>query len=119
MATVAQASFKTRPKDVMMITIGSGDDQITVSVLPPSKEIHDDLVKLAVIVDQSINGTIDYGSIDMNDCLAVVGCALSHNTQLRKIDAEYLTRIGFDMSDISEFVNCLLLFLSELAKSKN
>lgn len=119
MATLATARFRTAPKDVMRIALGSGVDEVAVDVLPPTKEIHEDMLALAAIVDDAVDGTLDRSTLDMTECLSVVGNALSRNTDLRHISAEYLEGIGFDMEDIADFLGLYLFFVKALTESKN
>lgn len=119
MATVAEACFKTCQKDVVVIALGAGDKELTIKMLPPTKEIHDDLMNLSERLDLIAGGEIALDGIDMRTYLEVAANAMSNNTDLRVVTADYLESIDFEMIDILEFIGLYLYFLSELVKPKN
>ena len=44
---------------------------------------------------------------------------MSHNTDVRVITGDYLESIGFDLSDVGDFIGLYTYFVSELVDSKN
>lgn len=116
MATIAETRFKTR-KDVLKLTIGEGDGELTVNMLPPTKEMYEDMAALCGIVARVASGEEECA--DIHELLCVVGNAMSNNTSLKRITGDYLESIGFDMVDVLEFASAFTYFVSELAKSKN
>ena len=116
MATIAETRFKTK-KDVLKLTIGEGDGELTISMLPPTKEMYEDMAALCGVVARVASGEEE--SADLKDMLCVVGNAMSNNTALRRITGDHLESIGFDMVDVLEFASAFTYFVSELAKPKN
>lgn len=119
MAEIRGTNYANRSKDVLVVTLGTADDSFDIRILPPTVEMHNGLVKVAGWVDEASKGTLDYGSFDMDECLSLVARAMSNNTDLRAVTAGYLNSIGFDMSDIGDFIGLYIFFVTELMKGKN
>lgn len=119
MSVLAEHDFRTRRKDVIRVTIGDDRDETVLSILPPTKRIHEDLVRVAGVVDSAQAGELDYERLDLRDCLEIVARAMSHNTECRRITADYLESIEFDLLDIGDFIGLYLFFIMELAKGKS
>lgn len=116
MATIAEASFKA-VHDVLKLDVGSGDGKFTVKVLPPTKDMHDDMMALAGVIDRVLGGEEQAAGLD--DILCVVANVLSNNTSLKRVTGDDLESIGFDMIDVVEFASVYFQFVAELVKSKN
>lgn len=116
MATIAEAVFRTQ-KDVLKLTIGDDDAELTINMLPPTKEMYEDMATLCGIVARVASGESD--EVNLHELLGVVAHAMSNNTSLTRITGDYLESIGFDMVDVLEFASAFTYFVSELAKSKN
>ena len=119
MATVADVAFKTKRKDVLQMRLGDGDGAVTIRMLPPTKDIHDDMTKVGEIIDGAMDGTIDRNEIDDAALLEVVANAMSNNTDLTRITPENLENEGFEMSDVADFVTLYRIFLVKLVEAKN
>ena len=119
MAEIRGTNYASRNKDVLVITLGSEDDSFDLKILPPTVDINKGLVEVAGWLADAADGTIDYDSFDMDECLALVANAMSNNTDMRRITCDYLNGIGFDMSDIGDFLGLYVFFVTELMKGKN
>lgn len=108
--------FSTRKKDVLVINLG---DDGELKLLPPTVEIHKGMVEVAKVVEQATEGTLDYSDLDMGEYLRLVAAAMSHNTDMRRITPEHLEAIGFDLSDIGEFLGGYIFFVTRLVEGKN
>ena len=116
MATIAEARLKTR-KDVLKLTIGVGDEELTVSILPPTKAMYEDMTALCGVLARVASGEDECA--DLGDLLSVVANVMSNNTSLTRVSAERLEAEGFDVVDVLEFANAFACFVKELAKPKN
>lgn len=119
MAEIRGTDYSNRNKDVLVVTLGSENDSFDLKILPPTVDINKGLVKVAGWLAEAADGTLDYDSFDMEECLHLVATAMSNNTDMRRITADYLNGIGFDMSDIGDFLGLYLFFVTELMKGKN
>ena len=119
MAELASIDFRKRNKDWISVTMGEGEDEITIRVLPPTKRIHAGLVELGGYIDAAEEGKLDYETFDMSECLELVAQSLSHNKEKRVITVDYLERIDFDLADVGDFIGAYLFFIMESAKGKN
>ena len=75
MATIAEATFKAI-HDVAKLEVGSGDGKFEIKMLPPTKDMYDDMVTLGGIVENAgpfiplifhvslLNGSISQNSIE-------------------------------------------------------
>lgn len=106
--------FSKREKDVMIITLDTD-----IKILPPTLGINKGMVKVAQMIEDASEGKLDYASIDMGEYLEIVAAAMSNNTDMRRITPEYLESIGFDISDIGEFLGGYLFFVTRLVEGKN
>jgi hypothetical protein len=114
MAEYRGPDFSNREKDVMVVTLDTD-----IKILPPTVDINKGMVKVAQMVEQAAEGTLDYATVDMDEYLAIVAATMSNNTDMRRITPEYLNSIGFDMSDIGEFLGGYLFFVTRLLEGKN
>lgn len=119
MAAIQGTDYVNRKKDVLVIRLGTKEESFELRILPPTKGIHDGLVRVAGIIDDLMNGNGARESVDIDACFELVATAMSNNTALRAITAGYLEEIGFDLSDIADFLGSYLYFVTELASSKN
>lgn len=115
--------FTKRRKDCITFTLPEGpgsEDGFEIGVLPPTKRIYDGLADIAGMIDRWTNGEdFDADGPDMDAMLETVANAMSHNVQMRRVTPQFLDDIGFDMSDIGEFVGAYLYFISQLVDAKN
>lgn len=116
MATIAEATFKA-VHDVAKIEIGEGAGAFTINMLPPTKDMFDDMVALMDVIDRVQKP--DGQPCELHDLLSVIANVMSNNTSLRQITADELETIGFDVIDVFEFSNVFFQFVAKLAKSKN
>lgn len=119
MAAIQGTDYVNRKKDVLVIRLGTKEESFELRILPPTKGIHDGLVKVAGIIDDLMNGNGARDSVDIEACFSLVAAAMSNNTALKTITAGYLEEVGFDLSDIADFLGSYLYFVTELANSKN
>ena len=112
-------NYAKRRKDVLVVTLGTEDDSFELRILPPTKGIHEGLVAVAGYVADAAAGKADASGLDLGDCLDLVAAAMSHNTDLRAVTGGYLESIGFDLSDVGDFIGLYTYFVSELVDSKN
>ncbi len=122
MAEFTGIDFTKRRKDAIVFTLpveAGSDEGFEISVLPPTKRTYDALQELASVVDKWSNGDLEADDFDMGAMLGAVADAMSHNSQMRKVTAEYLESIGFDLSDIADFTTAYLFFLMRLVDEKN
>ena len=119
MAEIRGTDYTTRRKDVLVIRLGTKDESFELRILPPTKGIHDGLVHVAGVIDDVTSGKAAHGELDIGACFELVAASMSNNTALRRITAGYLESIGFDLSDVADFLGSYLFFITELARSKN
>lgn len=112
-------NYAKRKKDVLVISIGDEDNEVELSVLPPTKAIMDGMIEVAGAVESAAKGTLDYEAFDLGKTLFLVAEAMSHNTGMRSVTAEDLEAMGFDLSDVADFLGTYMFFLSKLAEGKN
>ena len=111
--------YTKRKKDTVSIRLGTADDSFELHILPPTQGVHAGLVAVAGYLADAAMGKAEKSDLDLGDCLALVAAAMSNNTSLRVVTAEYLESIGFDLSDIGDFIGLYTYFVSELVDSKN
>lgn len=104
---------------MLVIRLGTEEENFELQILPPTKGIHDGLVHVAGIIDDMTSGAAKYDELDIAACFELTAAAMSNNTNLLKITAEYLEETGFDLSDVADFLGSYLFFVLELARSKN
>ena len=119
MAEFQGTDYTARKKDVLVIRLGTREESFELRILPPTKGIHDGLVHVAGVIDDVTSGKAAHEKLDIGACFELVAAAMSNNTALRRITAEYLESIGFDLSDVADFLGSYLFFITELARSKN
>ena len=106
-------NYAKRRKDVLVVTLGTEEDSFELRILPPTKGVHDGLVAVAGYVADAAMGKAASSDLDL------VAAAMSHNTDVRVITGDYLESIGFDLSDVGDFIGLYTYFVSELVDSKN
>lgn len=109
------ASRKTKSR--MLITIGTDDESFSISVLPPTKRIIGELIDVSAMLEKASDDNAS--SADLGVCLDFAAKSMSHNSECRKVTVEYLEGIGFDITDIGEYVGAYLTFVGSLASGKN
>ena len=119
MAEIQGTDYTSRKKDVLVIRLGTKNESFELRILPPTKGIHDGLVHVAGIIDDVTSGAARYEQLDIAACYELIAAAMSNNTCLRRITAAYLEEIGFDLSDVADFLGSYLFFVLELGRSKN
>ena len=112
-------NYAKRRKDVLVVTLGTEEDSFELRILPPTKGVHDGLVAVAGYVADAARGNAASSDLDLGRCLDLVAAAMSHNTDVRVITGDYLESIGFDLSDVGDFIGLYTYFVSELVDSKN
>ena len=112
-------NYAKRRKDVLVVTLGTEEDNFELRILPPTKGVHEGLVAVAGYVADAAMGKAASSDLDIGGCLDLVAAAMSNNTSLHVVTAEYLESIGFDLSDIGDFIGLYTYFVSELVDSKN
>lgn len=118
MAAYGEFDFTRKNKDVLVIVIGTEEEPIELSILPPTTRVHNGMKEVAKYVEKAANGEFDSGS-DMPDCLELVAQAMSRNREGRVVTAKQLDAMGFDMSDVGEFIGLYLFFITKLVEAKN
>ena len=108
--------FSVKEKDVLIINLGEEGE---IRILPPTVEINKCMVEVAKMVESASDGTLDYSTLDMGEYLSLVAITMSHNTDMKRITPEYLESIGFDISDIGEFLGGYVFFMTRLFEGKN
>ena len=116
MATIAEATFKAI-HDVAKLEVGSGDGKFEIKMLPPTKDMYDDMVTLGGIVENAVESGSQ--AIELHDLLGVVANVMSNNPSLKKITADDLEALGFDTIDVLEFANMFFQFVAKLVQAKN
>ena len=111
--------FSKRNKDVLVITLGTEEESFDVKIKPPTVNINKGMIKIAGLIDQAAKGELDYSTFDMDECLEIVAETMSNNTDMRRITPEYLASVGFDISDVGDFLGGYLLFITRLVEGKN
>lgn len=119
MATVVGTNYTKRKKDVLVITVGTEEEPVTLSILPPTKKIHDQLINVADFVDAAGKGELDENTFSLFECLEFVAEAMSHNREGRIITPDYLNQMEFDVSDVSDFIGLYFYFITRLVEGKN
>lgn len=118
MTTYGGFDFTKKSKDVLLVVIGTEEEPIELSILPPTLRVHNGMKEVAKYVEMAANGDLDDAS-DMPDCLDLVAQAMSRNREGRVVTAKQLDAMGFDMSDVGEFVGLYLYFITKLVEAKN
>ena len=122
MAEFVGADFTRSNKDLIKFTMPSEDgdgEGFEISVLPPTKRGFDAIRQLGDLVDKWQDGELEADDFDIGKTYVAVAEAMSHNLQMRRITPEYLEAVGFDISDISDFVYNYLSFLMLVVEAKN
>lgn len=118
MAEIIKADFTHRRKDTMTIAIGTEENPVELSILPPTRGMMDQLVAIAGYIELAMQGG-DIEGFDYSECLSLVADVMSNNTMLMQITPEYLEGIKFDMIDVGDFIALYLHFVTKLVESKN
>lgn len=120
MASIKGPDFSKKNRDVLLIKLPDGQGGgFDVAILPPTKAIMDDITRLAEAIDAVTGGEMEPDDFDLDMALSVCAKAISRNTQYKKVDAEMLNLIGFDIEDIGEFIAAYILYITALVDSKN
>lgn len=111
--------YTARKKSALIITIGTDEDPIELRILPPTKRILERMNGVQEALRKENDGELDYSEFDMGECLDTVAMAMSHNAAFKQITPDYLESIGFDITDMADFVGLYLVFLAKLVEGKN
>ncbi len=109
------ARRKTRSR--LKLTVGTEEESFELSVLPPTKRIVDDLLKVSDMIGKADDESAS--SVDLDECLEFVAESMSHNAECRAVTSEYLRSIEFDITDIGEYIGAYLTFIGSLTSGKN
>lgn len=122
MAEFIGADFTKRKKDVIKITLPveeGSDEGFEVSILPPTKRGYEAMSHIAGILVKWGDGDLEAADFDMQAILESVAEVMSHNLQMKRITPEFLDSIGFDLTDVGEFVGSYIYFVMQLVEEKN
>lgn len=118
MAEIMGTDYTKRKKDVLNIVIGTEEDPVELSLFGPTKGIYEGLLEVSKTVDDALAGKLDE-EFNLFDQLDFVARAMSHNKQGRRVTADDLVEMDFDMSDVADFIGLYLFFIDKLAQGKN
>lgn len=120
MAIIEGTNYAKREKSMLRITLPDGEDgEKTISILPPTKGVHDALMSLALALEQVDGGEMDENDFDLEKAVYAVAKAMSRNAEHVTITPDDLESMGFDIEDVGDFIGSYLFFISELVKGKN
>ena len=120
MAIIEGTNYAKRDKNVLRIVLPDGEGgELTLSILPPTKGIHDSLMALARAMDQVDEGEMDDADFDIEEAFVTVAKCMGHNTEQHKVTPDFLDEINFDIDDVGDFIGSYLYFMSRLVMAKN